>query len=150
MLLRRALHARGLRYRVHVPIGGGLVADAVFGPPKVALFVDGCFWHACPKHGRLPHPGPNYDRWLQKLQRVKQREEEAFRILSAKNYVTLRVWECDIRADAVSAARIVEDCVRQRRSSRALSDPGIRVTTYFAEPRRLSQYSGRKRKASPR
>ncbi|RKG81305.1 hypothetical protein [Corallococcus terminator] len=54
--LRRELHACGLRYRIHVPVltKPRRVADVAFGGPRVAVFVDGCFWHGCPEHATWP------------------------------------------------------------------------------------------------
>src|ERR1700730_14389847 len=72
LLLRRALHRCGLRYRVHVRIGSRMTADVVFGPAKVAVFVDGCFWHSCPQHGTMPRSNEEF--WQAKLARDRGRD----------------------------------------------------------------------------
>src|SRR3954466_15606411 len=66
LALRRELHARGLRYRVdRAPVlGVRSRADIVFGPAKVAVYVDGCFWHSCPVHGTAPRA--NAQLWAEK------------------------------------------------------------------------------------
>ena len=68
LALRRELHRRGLRYRVdHAPIAGlRCRADIVFTRARVAVFVDGCFWHACPEHGNIPTA--NREWWQAKLE----------------------------------------------------------------------------------
>src|SRR5690606_27331180 len=68
LALRRELHARGLRYRIHVPvlIKPRRVADLVFTGARVAVFVDGCFWHGCPAHATWPKQ--NADFWRAKIE----------------------------------------------------------------------------------
>ncbi|MDW3214979.1 MAG: very short patch repair endonuclease [Ilumatobacteraceae bacterium] len=105
LAIRRRLHAAGLRYRVdHPPIRGvRRRADIVFTKKKVAVFVDGCFWHSCPIHATQPKA--NAEWWADKLARNKVRDEETDRILEAAGWKVIRVWEHDDPADA--AAQIV-------------------------------------------
>lgn len=113
LALRRLLHATGLRYRVDAAPLPGLRrrADIVFRPARVAIFVDGCFWHGCPDHGRRPTiSNPGY--WSRKVKRNQARDHDTDERLAAAGWVTLRVWEHE--APAETAARIAAT-VRSRR-----------------------------------
>lgn len=91
--LRRALHARGLRYRLQVPLltKPRRVADIVFTRRKLAIFVDGCFWHGCPEHGTSPKS--NADFWRDKIETNKRRDLDTNRRLTEAGWRVLRVWE---------------------------------------------------------
>ena len=91
LLVRRALWARGLRYRLHFGPGK---ADIVFSRERVAVFIDSCFWHACPQHGERPKT--HYDFWERKLARNRRRDYEVTHLLQAQGWVVLRVWEHEI------------------------------------------------------
>jgi DNA mismatch endonuclease (patch repair protein) len=112
--LRRALHAAGLRYRVERPVIPGLRrrADVVFGPAKVAVFVDGCFWHMCPKHATFPKA--NAEWWREKLERNRARDQDTDRLLRERGWLPARVWEHEEIAEA--ALRIAE-IVHERRAA---------------------------------
>jgi DNA mismatch endonuclease, patch repair protein len=104
--LRRALHARGLRYRLQVPLltKPRRVADIVFRRRKLAIFVDGCFWHGCLEHGTSPKS--NADFWRDKIETNKRRDLDTNRRLTEAGWRVLRVWEHE---DAEEAAdRIME------------------------------------------
>lgn len=117
MALRRALHAMGLRYRVHrqpLPTSRRK-ADIVFGPARVAVFVDGCFWHGCPDHGRRKHEVNSWY-WPDKIRRNQRRDEDTNAALDRSGWLVLRVWEHEVAkpgAAAEVAARL-SDLVRQR------------------------------------
>lgn len=115
LLLRRALHRAGLRYRVHTSIGERLTLDIDFTAARVAVFVDGHFWHACPRHARPTAGGPNSAAWLAKFARVDEREQRARRLLEQRGYVVLRYPECLIRERAEALAREIGRIVRRRR-----------------------------------
>ena len=107
LALRRLLHARGLRYRVDVAPLPALRrrADVVFTRARLAVFVDGCFWHRCPQHGTSPRS--NADWWRDKLDRNVQRDRDTDRVLSDAGWQVLRVWEhepADFAAEQVHAA----------------------------------------------
>jgi len=104
--LRRALHALGLRYRVDHPVLPGLRrrADVVFRRRRIAVFVDGCFWHRCPQHA-VP-PKNNADWWARKLQRTVDRDRDTDQRLRAAGWVPVRVWEHELPEEA--AARICD------------------------------------------
>ena len=105
--LRRELHRRGLRYRVHArPLTSAPVrADIVFARARLAVFVDGCFWHRCPDHGTSPRVNSAY--WRAKLDRNVERDRESDRLLAEAGWTALRVWEheqVEEAADRVVAA----------------------------------------------
>jgi len=105
LAVRRLLHAAGLRYRVDAAPLPGLRrrADIVFRSARVAVFVDGCFWHGCPDHGQRPTTAnPGY--WLEKVERNQARDHDTDERLAAAGWVPLRVWEHE--APALAAARI--------------------------------------------
>lgn len=66
-------------------------ADIVFGPTRVAVFVDGCFWHCCPQHGSIPKSNADY--WTPKLQRNVERDQETNSLLALAGWTVIRVWE---------------------------------------------------------
>ena len=110
--LRSILHGRGLRYRVDRPIPGAGRArpDLVFAGAKVAVFIDGCFWHRCPLHGSVPKT--NRDWWIAKLEANVERDRRHDRELEEAGWLVIRVWEHE---DPVSAADRVEVVVATRR-----------------------------------
>ncbi|MFJ6796510.1 very short patch repair endonuclease [Streptomyces sp. NPDC091268] len=110
--LRRALHAAGLRYRVHRrPIKAvRREADIVFGPARVAVFVDGCFWHGCPEHATWPRR--NADFWRGKIEGNRARDRDTDARLAEAGWLAVRVWEHEAVAQA--AARVAA-VVRERR-----------------------------------
>jgi len=107
--VRRLLHAAGLRYRVDARPLPGLrrTADIVFTRQRVAVFVDGCFWHACPDHGTVPKA--NADWWAAKLARNIQRDRDTSEQLAAAGWQVVRIWEHE---DPTAAADRIEALVR--------------------------------------
>lgn len=119
--LRSALWARGLRYRVaRRPLPEARwTADLVFGRSRVAVFVDGCFWHGCPEHGRTPAANRGY--WEPKLARNRDRDASFDRLLGERGWLVVRAWEhepVDETAERVAAA------VVQRRNERSQAASG--------------------------
>lgn len=111
LALRSELHRRGFRFRIdRAPVPGVRSrADLVMGPSKVAVYVDGCFWHRCPEHGTMPKA--NADFWDRKLKRNQERDLEVDRLLDEGGWKVVRIWE----HEAVSeAADRVEAAVRSR------------------------------------
>lgn len=107
LALRRELHRRGLRYRVERPLPGlpRRRADIVFSRKRVAVFVDGCFWHACPVHGTWPARNDTW--WATKLRRNVERDSETDAHLESLGWLVVRVWEHEVTglaADRVVAA----------------------------------------------
>ena len=109
MALRSALHRQGLRFRVDAAPLSGLRrrADIVFRSEKIAVFVDGCFWHGCPLHGTWPKS--NGEWWKRKIERTRQRDAETDRRLVEAGWRVIRVWEHD---DLEKAAEQVISSVR--------------------------------------
>jgi DNA mismatch endonuclease, patch repair protein len=111
LLLRQQLHARGLRYRVHTRPVRDLrrVADIVFPRARVAVFVDGCFWHGCPTHGTWPTRNAQF--WKEKIDTNVMRDRATDTALAAAGWLPVRVWEHE---DLATAAQRVEALVRRR------------------------------------
>ncbi|WP_313788346.1 very short patch repair endonuclease [Subtercola endophyticus] len=93
LAVRRALHAAGFRYRVDASPTRNLRsrADIVFTKQKIAVFIDGCFWHGCPIHATIPKRNADY--WVPKLRRNVERDLETTRKLESLGWVVLRFWE---------------------------------------------------------
>lgn len=93
LALRRALHALGFRYRVHSRVATlpRRSIDIAFTKQKVAVFVDGCFWHRCQEHGHIPHT--NADWWTTKLDANVRRDAATTQQLEAAGWTVIRVWE---------------------------------------------------------
>lgn len=92
--LRRALHASGLRFRKDFVVradGARTKADVVFTRRRVAVFVDGCFWHGCPTHCRMPTRNRSY--WEAKIGRNRERDERITAALRVAEWRVVRVWE---------------------------------------------------------
>lgn len=107
--LRSHLHRLGLRFRVDraVLANKRRRADIVFGPARVVVMVDGCFWHGCPEHGALPKRNAEF--WREKLRRNKERDRETDAALIAAGWTVVRVWEHeDPAAAAAEIARVVD------------------------------------------
>lgn len=109
-LLRSALRARGLRYRKdrRFDVSGRRVRpDLVFGPARVAVFVDGCFWHRCPVHAT--HPVANAEYWQAKFDRNVERDRADDAALEDAGWTVVRVWEHE---DPAEAAERIETALR--------------------------------------
>jgi DNA mismatch endonuclease, patch repair protein len=110
LALRRELYRRGLRYRIDVQVLPGLRrrADVAFPRRRVAVFVDGCFWHACPEHGTSPKANAVW--WRAKLDANVQRDRDTDRRLEEAGWTPVRIWEHE---DPVRAADLVEQRLGQ-------------------------------------
>jgi DNA mismatch endonuclease (patch repair protein) len=111
LALRRAVHGLGLRYRVSVrPLPSmRRTADLLFTRAKVAVFLDGCFWHGCPEHHTKSATNAEY--WAEKVRRNRERDAETDRLLREKDWLVIRVWEHE---DPVQAAAHIAEKVRIR------------------------------------
>ncbi|MFJ6529776.1 very short patch repair endonuclease [Streptomyces longwoodensis] len=114
--VRKLLHASGLRYRVNVPVPGipRRTIDIAFPRAKVAIFLDGCFWHGCPEHAT--HPKANADWWRAKLDKNMSRDADTTQHLINAGWTVLRFWEHESVdevarriADVVAAKREISD-----------------------------------------
>lgn len=104
LAIRRLLHKSGLRYRVASRPLAALrrTADVVFTRAKVAVFIDGCFWHGCEQHSKPP--GTNSDYWSPKIEGNRRRDADTDEQLRAAGWTVIRVWEHDNPVEV--AARI--------------------------------------------
>ncbi|WDG33638.1 very short patch repair endonuclease [Streptomyces sp. CA-278952] len=112
-LIRRLVHANGLRYRVAARPLPDLrrTADLVFRPAKVAVFIDGCYWHGCPEHYVSPKTNPGY--WSDKVARNVARDRDTDERLSAAGWLVLRFWE---HQSSDACALSIISAVRERRN----------------------------------
>ena len=108
MALRRALWRRGLRYRVHAACAGACHPDILFPACRVAVFVDGCFWHMCPSHATFP--SSNGEWWAEKLAANVERDRRHDSRLRDAGYTVVRVWEHE---DPERAACRISELVRE-------------------------------------
>ena len=124
LALRRELHARGLRYfKNRRPIRDvRRTADIVFPTPRLAVFIDGCFWHGCPDHHTVAKTNAEY--WSAKVERNRNRDKETDALLATAGWTVLRIWE---HVDVVAAADMVESAVQS----------GVNTTTSPATSRRV-------------
>jgi DNA mismatch endonuclease (patch repair protein) len=113
MAIRKALHAQGLRYRVGLPVPGQRrrTIDVAFTRARIAVFVDGCFWHGCPKHGTWPKA--NSEWWRLKLAANRRRDQDTNRLLREQGWSVVRLWE------HTSAPEAVDQVVRVLSAARA-------------------------------
>jgi DNA mismatch endonuclease (patch repair protein) len=110
MAVRQALHRQGLRYRVGLRLSlpaGAVRPDIVFIRQRVAVFIDGCFWHGCPQHGTRPRSNRRY--WDAKLARNRARDKRDTARLEAAGWRVLRVWEhVDAEVAGAMVKRVLE------------------------------------------
>jgi len=121
VMLRSALHKLGLRFRVHKRLIPELrrTVDIVFAGPRVAVLVDGCFWHGCPEHGTLPKK-TNRRWWLNKILTNRRRDNDTDLRLTELGWDVLRIWEHE---DTTHAARRIAQRVRKKSKERPACKP---------------------------
>lgn len=114
MKIRRALWSRGLRYRLET---GNLPGrpDIVFRRERIAIFVDGCFWHRCPVH--FTAPKRNSEFWDAKIRRNVQRDERVDLELTRSDWSVLRIWEHEIDEELEASADRIHRFVLDRREA---------------------------------
>jgi DNA mismatch endonuclease (patch repair protein) len=106
VLVRSALHRRGLRFRKNLLLRAASVRvrpDIVFTAKRVAVFVDGCFWHRCPEHGSDPKSNTGY--WKPKLDRNVRRDRVVTEALQEQGWTVVRIWEHESVEEAVGRIR---------------------------------------------
>lgn len=113
LALRRELHGRGLRYFVHRRPLPGLrrEADIVFPRSRVAVFVDGCWWHGCPDHGGQARTNGAF--WSDKIEGNRIRDADTDERLAAHGWTSVRIWEHE--PPTVAAARVEQVLVHRPR-----------------------------------
>lgn len=109
--VRSAVHRLGLRYRVDIPPLPDLRrrADMVFRPARVAVFVDGCWWHGCPEHSTVPSTNAGY--WREKIAGNRERDGDTDHRLLEAGWEPVRVWEHE---DPERAAAKIAEVVHRR------------------------------------
>ena len=125
MALRRALWASGFRYRLHRDLPG--TPDLSFVGARVAVFVDGCFWHGCPQH--YSAPATRFAFWAKKLRRNVDRDRRVEAELSAMGWTSVRIWEHETRRVDDAVAR-----VRQALRPQRVDGVSAPATPYRAPP----------------
>lgn len=107
--LRSELHRRGARFRTHREVlrENRCRPDIVFSKRRVAIFVDGCFWHNCARHGSQPKRNAAW--WKQKLERNEERDRKNDALLTAAGWLVIRVWEHeDMACKAATIVKLLE------------------------------------------
>jgi len=112
--MRSAIHRLGLRFSVdRRPLSDSRRrADLVFRSARVAVFIDGCFWHGCPRHGTWPKTNRTW--WRAKIEANRRRDADTDEVLAARGWAVVRLWAHD---DMMSASRKIATLVRRRRAS---------------------------------
>jgi DNA mismatch endonuclease (patch repair protein) len=114
MALRRELYRMGLRYRVNVQVlqKPRRLADVVFPRLKIAVFVDGCFWHGCPEHSTWPKRNAEF--WKQKIESNQARDTDTDTRLREIGWTVLRFWEHELPVTAANTVKSVIDAIKLR------------------------------------
>ena len=120
MLVRRALWHCGLRFRTKTRLLGR--PDIVFPTERVAVFIDGCFWHSCPQHA--VQPSTNAAFWRKKISGNVERDRRNKRLLSGNGWIVLRFWEHDIELRLESVVSRIRRRVVKRRATPATRKAG--------------------------
>jgi len=109
--IRRRLHSRGFRYRVSFrPIANiRRTADIVFTRQRVAVYIDGCFWHGCSEHYQAPVANGAF--WAQKIATNTSRDRDTDSRLAAEGWRPLRFWEHEVRGDPETVVRTITEAV---------------------------------------
>ena len=113
LLLRSALHGLGLRFRLHqrILVGSTRTADIVFSRARLAIFLDGCFWHGCPVHASWPKTNANW--WRNKIEANRRRDRDTDERLTADGWLVLRIWEHENLEEAVVRVEVaLSECSR--------------------------------------
>ena len=112
LALRRELHRRGYRYRLDRRVSENVRSrpDLVFTSERVAVYVDGCFWHGCPDHGTAPKN--NADWWQNKLDANRARDEQTNTALTDEGWTVIRVWEHELPETAATRVAAAVDSAR--------------------------------------
>jgi DNA mismatch endonuclease, patch repair protein len=111
--LRKELYRRGIRYRVNylLPLRGvRRRADIAFTALRIAVFVDGCYWHACPVHATWPEASADW--WRAKLEANMRRDRDTDQRLAEAGWISVRIWEHD---NPITAADHVESALHTAR-----------------------------------
>lgn len=111
---RKALWAAGLRYRLTTRLPGK--PDLVFTGVRIAIFVDGCYWHGCPEHGQIPKTNEAF--WRNKIATNIARDVAVNEALAAEGWCVLRFWQHEIKRDLAGCVKRVEVALNARRKGK--------------------------------
>lgn len=128
MAIRRELHRRGFRYRVDYTVlrKPRRTADLAFPKLKIAVFIDGCFWHGCPEHGTWPKQNAEF--WRQKIEANISRDEDTNERLSGLDWRVIRIWEHEAPEAAVERIVKVVSKAKNGRESKQNRREGRRAS----------------------
>ncbi|MFW7380185.1 MAG: very short patch repair endonuclease [Oligoflexus sp.] len=111
--LRKLVWSQGYRYRKKSRLPGR--PDLIFPSAKIAVFVDGCFWHMCPQHFQWPKSNSSF--WMEKLSRNVARDEMVNEKLNAIGWIVLRLWEHEVKDNPMRCAQIVINALEKGKDS---------------------------------
>lgn len=154
LMLRKALHAAGFRFRVNYPVPERprRTIDIAFTRQRLAIFVDGCFWHGCEEHG--VQPKHNAEWWSSKLAANRERDAETTALLVAAGWRVLRLWEHQsvneqftlveqALADGGSAPQLQDLADQAQSSSEAPHNDNESAPTILDSSHRTNPFTGR-------
>lgn len=110
--LRRAMWRIGIRFRLGQRIGP-IRPDLVFKRARLAIFIDGCFWHSCPVHGSRPKSNQRF--WEKKLTGNVARDRKTTSDLKDAGWIVVRFWEHEVEQDALACALRIAELLSERR-----------------------------------
>lgn len=108
VIIRKMLWALGYRYRINHRLPGK--PDIVFTRQRLAVFIDGCFWHRCPMHYQAPTTRPEF--WEAKIDGNVRRDREVNARLAKAGWSVLRIWEHEVRDDPERVLQIIQERLR--------------------------------------
>jgi len=108
--LRKLLYAEGIRYRIHYQLPGK--PDIVFTKKKIAVFIDGCFWHKCPVCFQEPETRKEF--WMKKIQSNVNRDEKVNEQLQSEGWTIIRIWEHEVRKKPEDAVKRISDALTEK------------------------------------
>lgn len=112
IMLAKLLRRHGIKgWRRHQPVFGK--PDFIFSKARLAVFVDGCFWHGCPKHGTKPKSNRAY--WRQKLARNKHRDRLVTRTLRRAGWQVVRIWDCELQKRPQLCIQSIQNALAAKR-----------------------------------
>lgn len=116
--LRSALHRAGLRFRKEVRVLDGVrTADVVFTRAKLCIFIDGCFWHGCPQHFRVPKSNTAW--WDEKIKDNMERDRRQTNLLGGAGWTVMRIWEHEIKGDLEPLIKQVQIVIQATKTVKA-------------------------------
>lgn len=123
--VRSALHRRGLRFRIDTkPIKElNRRADIIFRPERIAIFIDGCFWHGCPMHGTQAKANAEF--WRLKIKRNQERDLDTTKKLEECGWKVIRIWEHE---DPEEAAQKIYNLIKDKSNAKEYSSLNMKVT----------------------